>query len=42
MLKFEHLTKKYGDKVVVDNLNLEIKEGEIYAYIDYSYEQVAR
>lgn len=36
MLKFEHLTKKYGDKVVVDDLNLEIKEGEIYAFIGHN------
>ena len=36
MLKFEHLTKKYGDKVVVDDLSLEIKEGEIYAFIGHN------
>ena len=27
MIKTINLTKKYGDKTVVDNLNLEIKEG---------------
>ena len=26
MLKIEHLTKKYGDKVAVDDLNIEIKQ----------------
>lgn len=36
MLKFKNLTKKYGDKVVVDNLNLEINEGEIYAFIGHN------
>ena len=36
MLRFEHLTKKYGDKVVVDDLNLEIKEGQIYAFIGHN------
>ena len=29
MLKIEHLTKKYGDKVAVDDLNIEIKSVEI-------------
>ena len=29
ILKTNDLTKKYGNKVVVDNLNLEIQEGEV-------------
>ena len=33
MLKIEHLTKTYGDKKAVDNLNLHIKPGEIYGFI---------
>ena len=28
ILKLNELTKKYGNKVVVDNLNIEIEEGE--------------
>ena len=31
ILKTTDLTKKYGNKVVVDNLNIEIMEGEILA-----------
>jgi len=29
----ESLTKRFGDLVAVDNLNLSVKEGECYAYI---------
>ena len=29
MIKINNLTKKYKDKLAVDNLNLEIKTGEI-------------
>ena len=36
MLKIEHLTKKYGDKVAVDDLNIEIKSGEIYGFIGHN------
>lgn len=36
MLKIEHLTKKYGDKVAVDDLSLEIKPGEIYGFIGHN------
>lgn len=36
MLKFEHLTKKYGDKKVVDDLSLEIEPGQIYAFIGHN------
>ena len=36
MLKIENLTKKYGDKVAVDNLSLEIKSGEIYGFIGHN------
>ena len=36
MLKIEHLTKKYGDKVAVDDLNIEIKYGEIYGFIGHN------
>ena len=31
MLKIEHLTKAYGEKKAVDDLNLHIAPGEIYA-----------
>lgn len=36
MLKIEHLTKKYGDKVAVDDLSIEIKSGEIYGFIGHN------
>ena len=36
MLKIEHLTKTYGDKKAVDNLNLHIKPGEIYGVIGHN------
>ena len=36
MLKIEGLTKKYGDKVAVDNLSLEIAPGVIYAFIGHN------
>ena len=36
MLKIEHLTKKYGEKVAVDDLSLEITSGEIYGFIGHN------
>lgn len=36
MLKIEGLTKIYGDKKAVDNLNLHIKAGEIYGFIGHN------
>ncbi len=36
MLKIEHLTKIYGDKKAVDDLSLEINEGEIYGFIGHN------
>ncbi|MBQ7715364.1 MAG: ABC transporter ATP-binding protein [Clostridia bacterium] len=36
MLKIEHLTKKYGDKVAVNDLSLHIKAGEIYGFIGHN------
>ena len=33
MLKIEHLTKAYGEKKAVDDLNLHIAPGEIYGFI---------
>ena len=36
MLKIEHLTKKYGDKVAVEDLSLEIKPGEVYGFIGHN------
>ena len=36
MLKIEHLTKKYGDKVAVDDLSLHIHQGEIYGFIGHN------
>ena len=36
MLKIEHLSKTYGDKKAVDNLNLHIAPGEIYGFIGHN------
>ena len=33
ILRTKDLTKKYGSKVVVDNLNLEIEEGEVFGLL---------
>ncbi len=36
MLSIKNLTKRYGDKVAVDNLSLEIASGEIYGFIGHN------
>lgn len=36
MLEIKHLTKTYGDKKAVDDLSLEIKEGEIFGFIGHN------
>ena len=36
MLRIEHYTKKYGDKVAVDDLSLHIAPGEIYGFIGHN------
>lgn len=36
MLKLEQLTKIYGEKKAVDDLTLEIKPGEICAFIGHN------
>lgn len=36
MLSIKNLTKKYGEKVAVDNLSLEIAPGEIYGFIGHN------
>ena len=36
MLNIEHLTKRYGDKLAVDDLNLHILPGEIYGFIGHN------
>ncbi len=36
MLRILNLTKTYGDKRAVDNLNLHIKAGEMYAFIGHN------
>ncbi|MDD2992409.1 MAG: ABC transporter ATP-binding protein [Pygmaiobacter sp.] len=33
MIRFEHVTKKYGDSVILDDLSFEIKEGEFAVLI---------
>ena len=36
MLNIEHLTKRYGDKLAVDDLSLQIMPGEIYGFIGHN------
>ena len=36
MLKIQHLTKTYGEKKAVDDLNLHILPGEIYGFIGHN------
>ena len=36
MLVINHLTKTYGEKKAVDDLNLHIKPGEIYGFIGHN------
>ena len=36
MLRIEHLTKTFGDKVAVDDLSLHIAPGEIYGFIGHN------
>ena len=36
MLKIEHLSKTYGNKKAVDDLNLHIAPGEIYGFIGHN------
>ena len=35
-LNIEHLTKTYGEKKAVDDLNLHIRPGEIYGFIGHN------
>ena len=36
MLKIEHLTKAFGDKLAVDDLTLHIAPGEVYGFIGHN------
>jgi len=36
MLKIDHFTKRFGDKVAVDDLSLHIRPGEIYGFIGHN------
>ena len=36
MISIRNLTKRYGDKVAVNHLNLEIADGEIFAFIGHN------
>ena len=36
MLRIEHLTKKFGDKVAVDDLSLHIEKGDIFGFIGHN------
>ena len=33
MIKIEHLTKKYGEHLAVDDLNIEVEPGKIYGFL---------
>mgnify|MGYP000811896047 CR=1 FL=1 len=33
MVKFENIEIKYGDFVAIENLNLDIKEGEFFTFL---------
>lgn len=34
MIKYENIEIKYGDFVAIDNLNLDIREGEFFTFLD--------
>ena len=36
MLKIQNLTKKFGDKVAVDNVSLNVEAGDIFAFIGHN------
>lgn len=36
MLKIKNLTKKFGDKIAVDDLSVEVKPGEIFGFIGHN------
>ena len=36
MIEFKGVTKKYGKKVALDNLNLTIKTGEIFGFLGHN------
>lgn len=36
MLEIKNFTKKYGDKIAVDNLSLKVEKGKIFAFIGHN------
>lgn len=36
MLKIKNVTKKYGDKIAVNDISLNVKEGEIFGFIGHN------
>ncbi len=36
MLRFENVTRKYGSRVAVDNLNLNLRSGELFALLGHN------
>ena len=36
MIEFQHLTKKYGNKTALNDLNLTIKTGEIFGFLGHN------
>ena len=33
MIRFDHVSKHYGDRTAVNDLNLEIKAGEVFGFL---------
>ena len=36
MIEIKNVTKKYGDKVAVDNVSFNVEDGEIFAFIGHN------
>ena len=36
MIEIKNVTKKYGDKEALKNINFEIKDGEIFGFIGHN------
>ncbi|MDD6879123.1 MAG: ABC transporter ATP-binding protein [bacterium] len=36
MIEIKNVTKKYGDKIAIKNINFDIKDGEIFAFIGHN------
>ena len=36
MLEIKNVTKKYGDKIAVDNVSFKVNDGDIFAFIGHN------